>query len=222
MDEAFRPGGSSAEAVPEAAHTGETGWKQLGTFEQTRKENVQQPGRWAGVHAPIALTHSPNNIECAIANLCFLAREVSATSSSTCVHTGAPAIADLYLLVYWYFGVHRSKAEAEAILDDGAGSFPGDPCGRGTGAAALTPQGQARHRGWTQPAPAPGRTRPRGAPAARSPPTPQGMLLELLSPQFDISISRCKAHACALPPWVQSNGESLPTASRNGLHMDLV
>lgn len=53
MDEAFRPGGASAAAIalPEATGTGDTGWKQLSTFEQTRKENVQQPGKWAGQHA---------------------------------------------------------------------------------------------------------------------------------------------------------------------------
>ncbi|BDA44147.1 probable mitotic checkpoint serine/threonine-protein kinase BUB1 at N-terminal half [Coccomyxa sp. Obi] len=49
VDDAFRPGGSSAAPpVPETSNGGETGWKHLGTFEQTRKENMQKPGKWAG------------------------------------------------------------------------------------------------------------------------------------------------------------------------------
>ncbi|CAL8470128.1 g9670 [Coccomyxa elongata] len=49
VDDAFRAGGSSAAPpVPETSNTGETGWRHLGTFEQTRKENMQKPGKWAG------------------------------------------------------------------------------------------------------------------------------------------------------------------------------
>ena len=52
MDDEFQSGGrqpspggllSSAAAGPSG-----TTWAQLGTFEQTRKENVQQAGAWAG------------------------------------------------------------------------------------------------------------------------------------------------------------------------------
>lgn len=58
VDDAFRAGGSSAAPpVPETSNTGETGWRHLGTFEQTRKENMQKPGKWAGMCTSSFLSH---------------------------------------------------------------------------------------------------------------------------------------------------------------------
>ena len=53
MDDEFRTGGEpgppAEDADVGARCAGEPpGWEQLGTFEQTRKENVQQPTAWAG------------------------------------------------------------------------------------------------------------------------------------------------------------------------------
>ena len=63
VDDEFRAGGEPAagegdmEARPSS---GAPGWAHLGTFEQTRKENVQQPAAWAGprpaLHAYARLT----------------------------------------------------------------------------------------------------------------------------------------------------------------------
>ena len=50
VDEEFRPGGPSGMRQGGAAGAeGVGGWAQLGSFEQTRKENQQQAGQWAGV-----------------------------------------------------------------------------------------------------------------------------------------------------------------------------
>lgn len=53
MDDEFRmggePGPSSVDSDVGARGAGQPpAWEHLGTFEQTRKENVQQPTAWAG------------------------------------------------------------------------------------------------------------------------------------------------------------------------------
>jgi hypothetical protein len=55
VDDEFRAGGApppQQPGGPPAAEPGAgSGWAQLGSFEQTRKENQQQAGQWAGVLA---------------------------------------------------------------------------------------------------------------------------------------------------------------------------
>lgn len=56
VDDEFKSGGrpSSPGCLPSSAAAGPSGpaWAHLGSFEQTRKENVQQAGTWAGAPIP--------------------------------------------------------------------------------------------------------------------------------------------------------------------------
>ena len=52
MDDEFQTGGQGAAREGQSGAAGMSSgapvWAQLGSFEQTRKENVQQAGAWAG------------------------------------------------------------------------------------------------------------------------------------------------------------------------------
>lgn len=78
VDDAFRAGGScAAPPAPETSNAGETGWKHLGTFDQTRKENMQKPGKWAGLRT--YPTQQSTHVK-----LIFIMRNTSLAKTSAC------------------------------------------------------------------------------------------------------------------------------------------
>ena len=55
VDEEFRSGGAVQGGPDVGAKAVGSAWKHLGSFEQTRKENTQQPAVWAGASPKIIM-----------------------------------------------------------------------------------------------------------------------------------------------------------------------